>query len=75
MIKATSLKIGNTVSYNGIWAIVWSINSPTPSPDLRYNNKYVIELFVNGLIDALEEEIEGIPMQDFFAIEHGYKNT
>jgi hypothetical protein len=48
MIKSVDLKIGNTVSYNGIWATVWSINSPAPSPDPRYNNKYVIELFLKG---------------------------
>lgn len=75
MIKATELHIGNTVSYNGIWATVWSVNSPAPSPDPRYNDKYVIELYVNGLIDAFEEELEGVPMQELFAIQYGYQNT
>jgi hypothetical protein len=75
MIKATEIKLGNTVLYNDCWATVWSVNSPAPSPDPRYNDKYVIELYVNGLIDAFEEELEGVPMQELFAIQYGYQNT
>ena len=75
MIKATELHIENTVMYNGVWATVWSVNSPAPSPDPRYSDKYVIELYVNGLIDAFEEELEGVPMQELFVLGQGYQNT
>lgn len=62
MIKAIDLKIGNVVSYNGLHANVWSVNSPSPSNG-KFNNKYTIELDLYGLVDVLEEEIKGVQMQ------------
>lgn len=58
MIRIEDLKIGQRVHYNGIVCKVYSIMSPHPDKNERYNNKPVIELCDGaGIITALEEDI------------------
>lgn len=58
MIRIENLKIGQRVHYNGIVCKVYSIMSPHPDKNERYDNKPVIELCDGaGIITALEEDI------------------
>ena len=44
-MKAEDLRIGNIVLYNTLLLEISGINSPQPYKDVRFNNKWIIELF------------------------------
>ncbi len=60
MIPITELQIGNRVLYNGMEAVVYSIRGPYPDVSERFNNKPTVDLILDGIITATEDEIEPI---------------
>jgi hypothetical protein len=61
-VSSEELMIGNWVYYpNGTW-IVSGIIPPTPCEDLRFRDKWVLELNCNGVVNAPIDECSGIPL-------------
>jgi len=58
------LRIGTLIEYNGFICTVSSINSPKPLKDIRYSNKWLIEVSCGGLIDVCLSDIVPIPITE-----------
>lgn len=71
MIK--ELKIGNYIRYNGCIVSVYAISNPTPNKDKHFDNKATVMLWCNGLIDAIIDEIEPIPITEELLLKIGFK--
>ena len=71
-MKATELQIGNIVKYRGSICKVYSIESPMPREDRRFDNKYIVTLFCNGLIVARIEEIQHVILTKEMLKENGF---
>ena len=73
MIQANELRIGNYVIYNNIVTKVYSIQSPTPTFNSRFNNKFIIDLFEGaGIVTATIEEVKPIPLTEQWLIDFGF---
>jgi hypothetical protein len=74
-MKVTELRIWNLVEYNSCVFKVSEIRSPKPLKDLRYTDKYIIELFDGGLIDVLLDDISPIPLTEEWFLQFGFNKT
>ena len=63
-MKASDLRIGNLVEYNGITFQVYSIQSPEPMQDERFSDKYLVTLSGDGLITVTIDEIKPITLTE-----------
>ena len=73
-MKATDLRIGNLVEYNGMYLPVSSIKSPKPLKDERFANKWLIELFDGASwIDCTIEEIKPIELTEDWILKMGFE--
>lgn len=71
-----ALRLGNLVSYNGIFCSINGINSPTPMKDKRYSDKYIVELFDgSGLISATIDDIHEIQLSEEVLLAAEFKKT
>lgn len=60
-MKATELRHGNLVEYNGIMWVVLSITYPSPRND-NYSDKWLLELSNGGIITVTLDECNPIPL-------------
>lgn len=72
-LSASELRIGNRVMYSGSDWVVAGINSPAPNKEERWNNKWVIELYQNGLVNATIDEIQPIPLTEAILLKCGFE--
>lgn len=63
-MKINELRVGNYVKYNKNIVSVYSISNPLPDKNKHFDNKEKVTLWINGLIDAIIEEIEPIPLTE-----------
>lgn len=71
-MKVTELQINDLVGYNGIIGRVYATSMPFPRKEERYNDKAIITLAVDGFIDALESEVEPIPLTTEILEKNGF---
>lgn len=75
-INPKELRIGNLVEYNGIYWKVSEILSPKPHRDIRFADKYIVELFDGaGLSSVSIEDIQPIPLTEEILIKAGFKQN
>jgi len=77
MIRITDLMINDPVVYNGHLCFVYGISQAQPRKHVRYNDKPIVELECNGLVTALETDIDGIPVFNLVGhfVELGWQKT
>jgi hypothetical protein len=63
-MTVNELRIGNYVSQNSFMGYVYSIESPLPRKEERFNDKALVTLFDNGLTTITINEIEPIILTD-----------
>jgi hypothetical protein len=71
MIPIAELQIGNSVLYNGMEAIVYSIRGPYPDVSERFNNKATVDLILEGIITVTEDELEPILLNEDILLKCG----
>ncbi len=72
-MEASELRISNRVMYSGSDWLVTGINSPAPNKEERWNNKWVIELYQDGLVNATIDEIDPIPLTEDVLLKCGFE--
>lgn len=72
-LQPQDLRIGNFVEHNNYIFRIYSIISPSPDRNERFNNKTVLELWGNGLISVPINEIKPIPLTEELIIERGFE--
>lgn len=72
-MEVKELRVGNYVKYNGSIVSVYAISNPTPNKDKHFNNKARVTLWCNGLIDAIIDKIEPIPITEELLLKIGFK--
>lgn len=73
-ISPNELRIGNWVcTTNQVMVKVFSINSPKPLKKSSLSDKWIIELFDNGLFDSSIDDISPIPLTEEWLIKFGWK--
>lgn len=72
-ISIEELRIGNLVEYNGVICSVYSIESPLPRREERFNEKAVITLSHGGLITATIDEIKPIELTEKWLKDFGFR--
>lgn len=61
LVNINDLRIGNYVEYNGIICVIYSIISPEPRKDPKFDNKCIIDLFDGGgLITTTLDDIKSV---------------
>lgn len=74
MIQANELRVGNWVyTTNKVMVKVFSINSPKPLKKSSLSDKWIIELFDNGLFDASIDDIQPIPLNEDWLVKFGFE--
>lgn len=64
MMNAQSLRIGNIVKHNNTYWKVYGIQSPMPLEDKRFSDKYLIDLWNNGLVTVTIDEVEPVELTE-----------
>lgn len=73
-MKASDLMIGNLIEYNGIICMVSEIVSPKPLADVRYSDKWIIELFDgSGLLSVPIEHTTPVILTEETLINFGFE--
>lgn len=71
-MTASELRIGNWIEYNGMVCQVYSIQSPLPRKEERYNNKEIITLLCGGLISVTIEECNPVSTTEEVLLNFGF---
>lgn len=61
-MKASELRLGNYVEYNGMYLQVSGIHSPQPRKPEKFNNVECVDLLCDGIITAAISEIKPIKL-------------
>lgn len=71
-MKSDELRLGNWVMYNDVLTKIYSISLPLPSENKHFDNKEIVTLWCNGLIDATCDEIEPIKLTEQMLLDNGF---
>jgi hypothetical protein len=71
-MKSEELRLGNWVMYNDVLTKIYSISLPLPSENKHFDNKEIVTLWCNGLIDATCDEIEPIKLTEHMLLDNGF---
>jgi len=74
-MKASELRIGNFVEYNGMTLRVSEIYSPKPRQPKEFSDVECVELHCDGFIAATIHEINPIELTEEILVKCGFKTT
>lgn len=72
-MKASELRLGNLVSYNGVLCEVYSIEGPEPRKEPRFSDKEVVTVVCGGLLTVAIDELEAVPLTPELITQLGFK--
>jgi hypothetical protein len=72
-MKINNIQIGDFVSYNEMPLTTYAVSNKLPNSDEHFNDKEVITLWANGLIDATLDEIEPIKITIDWLLKNGFE--
>jgi hypothetical protein len=75
MLKATDLRIGNWLEYNGCFGTVLGIHGPWPRKEERYSEKWLIDLSIRGILTDTIESMLPIPFTREWLLNWGFKDA